>query len=107
MLQMLFAYDLKSGQEVLASDISNLLSIQKVSALFICPRCQDELRFVNKSANRVEYFAHKSEAKISAPCVYRIIDDRGSTGAKKFDKSFSNKDMHGLVRLLIKKHYII
>jgi hypothetical protein len=105
---MLFAYDLKSGKEVTASDVSLLLLKDDLSAFFICPRCNDELRFVKKSANRVEYFAHKSEAKISAPCVYRIIDDRSSSGAKKFDKSFTPMDMNGLVRAISKEalHYL-
>ena len=105
---MLFAYDLKSGKEVAASDVTSLLVNDDLSAFFICPRCNDELRFVKKSANRVEYFAHKSEARISAPCVYRIIDDRSSAGAKKFDKSFTPKDMNGLVRAISKEalHYL-
>lgn len=105
---MLFGYDLKSDKEVTASDVSSLLLKGDLSAFFICPRCNDELRFVKKSSNRVEYFAHKSEAKISAPCVYRIMDDRSSAGAKKFDKSFTPKDMNGLVRAISKEalHYL-
>ena len=66
------------------------------------------MSFVNASANRVAYFAHKSEAKVSAPCKFRITDSKSSSASVRFNKSFNERDLNGLVRAISKQalHYL-
>ncbi|MDB9834081.1 GIY-YIG nuclease family protein [Planktomarina temperata] len=105
---MLDAFDLKQGKIFTAEEVSTALKFSSPIALFICHECQGELRFVNASSNRVAYFAHKSEAKVSAPCKFRITDTQNSSASVIFNKSFNERDLNGLVRAINKHalHYL-
>lgn len=105
---MLDAFEIKQGKLFTADEVSIALKFGKVEALFVCHECQDELRFVNGSINRRAYFAHKSEAILSAPCKFRISEAKNTRASNRFDKSFSAQDLNGLVKAINKHalHYM-
>ena len=105
---LLDAFEIKNGKHFTADEVSAALKLGEVEALFVCHECQDELRFVNASLNRRAYFAHKSEAIVSAPCKFRIAEAKNTRASNKFDKSFSEADQKKMVRAINARalHYL-